>query len=114
MHELAVTQSLLDLTLRHARALHARRVTRINVVVSQLSTLADTSVRFYWQSVARDTLAEHAVLVFTRAPARVRCLDCTHSFVLTATHDYRCPICGSADILTHGDDELRLASIEIE
>lgn len=109
-----MTQNLLELTLRHARALHARRVTRVNIIVSQLSTLADASVLFYWNSVTHDTLAAGSVLVLMRAPARLRCLDCTHSFVLTATHDYRCPICGSFDIMTHGDDELRLAGIEVE
>lgn len=114
MHELAVTQNLLEITLRHANSARAQRVTRVNVVVGELSTIVDDSVQFYWKYIARDTLAEYAVLSFTRVPAKLRCLACTHSFVLAATPDYRCPICGSADIMTDGGDDLRLESIEIE
>ncbi len=70
MHELAVTQSVLEIVLRHARLAGGARVSAIHLVVGQLSSIVDDLVAFYWQSVARGTPAEGARLCFRRVPAR--------------------------------------------
>ncbi len=48
MHELAVTERVLEISLRHAEAAHATRITQIHLVVGQLSSIVDDSVQFYW------------------------------------------------------------------
>ena len=46
MHELSVTEALLDLTVQHAATAQAARVTDVYVVIGQLSAVIDESVQF--------------------------------------------------------------------
>ena len=113
MHELAVTESLLNLALRHADQAEARRVTGLYLVVGQLSSLLDDSVQFYWDIISQDTRCEGARLHFRRVPATLVCLDCQHAYVL-ASGLAACAQCGSDRVRVTGGDEFRLESMDIE
>jgi hydrogenase nickel incorporation protein HypA/HybF len=114
MHELSVAQSLLRLTLQHAEAAGGRKVTRLNLVIGQMSSMVDESVQFYWDVVAKGTAAAGARLHFERVPATFRCLHCQANFTLESQTDFVCPQCQSLDVQMTGGDEFRLESIEIE
>jgi len=114
MHELSITQNLLDITLRHADAAGAKRVTQIRVKIGQLSSVVDDSVQFYWGIIARESIAEEALLVFERIPAKFRCTQRGATAVLQKATNYLCPDCGSPDLLLDGGEELFIDSIEVE
>lgn len=113
MHELSITQSLLDLAVRHARAAQATRVTALTVVVGQLASLVDDSVQFYWDIVAQGTLCEGARLHFVRLPAEFACQQCGHRYPLAGALT-TCPQCDSAEVRVVQGEELRLESLDIE
>ena len=113
MHELSVTQSILEIALRHAEQAGAKRITRLNLVVGELSGIIDDSVQFYWDMVAKDTIAEGAKLHFERVPASLCCLNCEHTFPMNGP-DYRCPECGEDRVVAAAGKEFRLDSIEVE
>ncbi|HHN94102.1 MAG TPA: hydrogenase maturation nickel metallochaperone HypA [Anaerolineae bacterium] len=113
MHELSITQSVLEIALRHAEQAHAARITQLNLVIGELSTIVDDSVQFYWDIISRGTIAEGAVLHFERVPGVLRCLNCGHTFPLNG-EDFSCPRCGDRQVITAGGDDFRLDSIEIE
>jgi hydrogenase nickel incorporation protein HypA/HybF len=113
MHELSVTQSLLEIALRHAERAGARHITRLNLVIGELSSIVDDSVQFYWDIVSRDTIAAGAELHFERVPGILRCLGCDHTFPLN-DREYTCPICGGTQVVAAGGDDFRLESIEID
>jgi hydrogenase nickel incorporation protein HypA/HybF len=113
MHELSVTQSLLDIALRHAERAAAKRITRLNIVIGELATIVDESVQFYWDMISRDTIAEGAELCFERVPGILRCLACEHSFPLNG-ENYACPACGDRQVVAAGGDDFRLESIEVD
>ncbi len=113
MHELSITESLLEIALRHARKAEAQRIIRLNLVIGELASIVDDSVQFYWDIVSRDTIAEGAELHFERLPATLRCLSCDHVFPLDG-REYACPACGSERVVAAGGDEFRLESIEVE
>ena len=46
MHELPITEGLLNLALKHANQANAQRITRLNLVIGQLASVVDDSIQF--------------------------------------------------------------------
>lgn len=113
MHELPITEALLNLALKHAEEARATRITRLNLVIGQLSSVVDDSLQFYWDIVSKDTIAAGAKLEFQRIPAVLRCWSCRAEFTPDG-RDYLCPDCGSAQVKVISGDDFRLESIEVE
>ena len=113
MHELAITESILNIALRHAEQAGAARVTDLHLVVGQLSSIVDDSVQFYWDMISQGTICAGARLHFERIPARLLCLDCNQAYTLSGELT-GCPRCDSSRIKVTAGDEFRLDSIDIE
>jgi len=113
MHELSVTQGVLEIVLRHAQQAGAQRITHINLVIGDLTSIVDDSVQFYFDFISRDTIAEGAQLVFRRVPATFRCRDCGNTFV-SKERDFICPQCGGMGVEVVAGNEFRVESIEVE
>jgi hydrogenase nickel incorporation protein HypA/HybF len=113
LHELGITEQLLNLTLEHAARAQASRVTRLNLVIGELSSVVDESIQFYWEIMAKDSIAAQAELHFERVPGRLYCLACQAEFAFSA-FEGQCPQCGGAQVKVVDGDQFRLDSIEIE
>jgi hydrogenase nickel incorporation protein HypA/HybF len=113
MHELSVTESLLNLALSYAENAQASRVTDLYLVVGRLSSIVDDSVQFYWDFVAENTICQGAKLHFERREAVLQCLDCQTEFSITEALK-PCPTCGSIHTKILMGEEFYLDSIEIE
>ncbi len=113
MHELSVTQSLLAVVLEHAEKADARRVTRINLRIGEMSGIVDESIQFYFDFLAKDTLAEGAQLGFTRVPVRFACRGCGGEFE-PEERNWACPICGTTGGEIIAGREMSVESIEVE
>jgi hydrogenase nickel incorporation protein HypA/HybF len=113
MHELSVTQHLLDIVLQHAQEEDVSRVADIYLVVGQLASIVDDCVQFYWDIISEDTIAQGAVLHFRRIPAEMRCQQCGQSYLLDDS-ELACPHCGSAAVQLVTGEEFYIDSIEVE
>lgn len=113
MHELPVTESILEIALRHAKEAEATRITDLHLVIGQLATLVDDSIQFYWDIIAKGTLAEGARLHFQRIPAEFLCLDCGNRYA-PGDEILACPKCQSVRVRVTAGEEFRLDSIDIE
>ena len=113
MHELSVTENILEIANRHASEKNAKKVTQINIVIGQLSSIVNDSVQFYWDIFSKDTICEDAKLFFTRVPAKLECLDCGNQYTIE-TELRPCPKCNSVKIKVVSGEEFWLDSIEIE
>ncbi len=113
MHEYAVTRSIVKIVAAEAEKAGARKVTRIHLVIGDLSTIVDDSVRMYFPMIAAGTVAEEAELVFKRVKAEFYCKHCRRNFVKPA-HGFECPVCGGLGTPTDVGKEFYVESIEIE
>ncbi len=113
MHELAVTESILQISEKYARESDAQKVTGINLVIGKLSSIVDDSVQFYWDIISKDSLCQGAQLHFERRPAVLRCNICTTEYQIDSALQ-PCPQCGSPDIHILAGEEFFVDSIEIE
>lgn len=113
MHELGVTQSLLEIALHHGHQAGATRINQLNLVIGELSSIVDESVQFYWDMISEGTIAQGARLNFRRVAAELNCHDCGHRFPLNH-QEYICPQCGSANLVVSGGEEFYLESIDVD
>ena len=113
MHELSVTESLLEIALRHAHAAQAKRINTLYLVIGNLSSIVDDSIQFYWDIMTKGTLAEGAQLIFQRIPTEMICLDCHHRYT-PEKEDMACQSCGSIHVKIIAGEEFQLEALDIE
>lgn len=112
MHELSVVESMVAVVLRHAQRNRAKKVTKINLVLGEVSTVLEDPVRFYFDMISKDTLCEGAELSFERTPLVARCNQCGDEFKVVQ-FDFTCPECGATDSEVLSGREFQVESIEI-
>jgi hydrogenase nickel incorporation protein HypA/HybF len=113
MHELAVSESILEIAERYAKQAGASRVTDLYLVIGNLSSIVDDSVQFYWEILTENSLCAGSKLHFQRVPSQLLCLNCTHEYTLASGLE-PCPACGSAKVKVTSGDQFYLDNIEIE
>jgi hydrogenase nickel incorporation protein HypA/HybF len=113
MHELAITESILNTSLEYAEKEQAKKVTDVFLVIGKLSNYVDDSIQFYWDYVTKDTICNKSLLHFERIPAKMRCNVCKNEFLLGDDLS-PCPQCGSSRLVILTGDEFRIDSIQIE
>ena len=113
MHELGITENILQIALEHAEKAGAKRIRRIHLVVGKLSSIVDESVQFYFDFLSKGTSAEDAQLVFQKLPARFRCQSCGQEFG-SQDGDWTCPNCRAPGPKIIAGREFYVESIEVE
>jgi hydrogenase nickel incorporation protein HypA/HybF len=109
MHELAITQEIVELV--SARAGGAK-VKRVVVEIGRLSAVLPDAVRFCFDLCAEGTVVEGARLDILEPPGRARCRACGTEFELDQIFG-RCP-CGESDLEWLSGEELKIKEMEVE
>ncbi len=60
MHELGITQSILSIAMEKASEIQASKITKINLIIGELSGIVDDCVQFYFDFLSQDTIAAEA------------------------------------------------------
>lgn len=113
MHEMSLTESIVDIAVEAAQKEGARRVTRVVVEVGQLSHVEPEALAFCFAAVSRGTLAEGAKLEVARVAGAGFCPDCGKTVALAERFD-PCPDCGGFRVQMTAGDELKVREMEID
>lgn len=113
MHEIGISQRILDIALQYAEEAGGGPVTDLYLVIGELSTYIDDSVQLYWDILSRETQCAGARLHFQRIRARLQCQDCGCVYGLPDGRLLTCPDCGASRIHILQGQEFRLDSIDI-
>ncbi len=113
MHELSITESILKIALDHAEKAKARRITDLHIVMGELASMVDDSIQFYWEIIAKDTIAEKATLHFRRVAAELQCMTCFEKYRPT-DKELVCPKCHGVAVKIIKGEEFALESIDVE
>jgi hydrogenase nickel incorporation protein HypA/HybF len=113
MHELAITQSMFDIVLKQAEQVQAKKVTKINLVIGEMTGVVSESVQFYLDFLTKDTVAEGAVVSIKMVSPKALCINCKQTFELKP-FDWTCPNCKGNGVEIISGKELFLESIEVD
>jgi hydrogenase nickel incorporation protein HypA/HybF len=113
MHELSVTQSILKIAVQHAEQANAKRISDLHLVIGELASMVDDSIQFYWDIIAKDTIAEGATLHFRRVPAELQCVNCAEKY-RPNDDELACPKCNSAGAKIIAGEEFFLEAIDVD
>jgi hydrogenase nickel incorporation protein HypA/HybF len=108
VHELGVTQQIVELVLERAGA---ARVTKVVVEIGKLSAVLPDAVRFCFDLCCEGTPLAGAALEIVEPPGRGRCRACGGEVLLERPFG-RCA-CGSSDLDWISGEELRIRAMEV-
>lgn len=108
MHEMAITQSVVDAVCDHAAG---RRVHSVRVEVGALCAIVPDAMRFCFDLVTEGTVADGARLDLDVLPGHAHCRTCAADFELPDPI-LLCP-CGSADVELLDGRSMRILSMEV-
>jgi hydrogenase nickel incorporation protein HypA/HybF len=113
MHELALSQNIVDLVVECARRERVHRVTRVVLEVGVAAAVEPDALRFCFELVAADSMVQGAELAIESITLQARCRNCACEFEPPGLVS-SCPCCGSyAPYLLRGR-ELRVKSFDAE
>ncbi|MCL4256035.1 MAG: hydrogenase maturation nickel metallochaperone HypA [Anaerolineae bacterium] len=110
MHELSITQTILDIALKHA---NGAIITDIRLVIGDLTSLVDECIQFYWDIISENTNAVGAILHFKRIPAQAHCQACERDYAIQE-EGLLCPHCRSHRVVITTGKEFFVESIDIK
>jgi hydrogenase nickel incorporation protein HypA/HybF len=108
MHEMALTQSVVDAVCEHAAG---RRVHSVKLEVGALCAVVPDSMLFCFELATEGTVADGARLDLNVQPGTARCRTCAREFELVDLI-LLCP-CGSADVEVLAGRDLKIISMEV-
>jgi hydrogenase nickel incorporation protein HypA/HybF len=108
MHELAITQEIIEIACEKARG---ARIKRLVIEVGKLSCVLPDTVRFWFEMCRENTPACTAALDIIETPGLGRCRTCGNELQMDSAF-CQC-ICGSTDLDWLRGEELRIKEMEI-
>lgn len=113
MHEMGITQGIVDAAVLAAQEAGLTRITQVNVTIGELSEIVDFALQFAFEALTAGTMAEGAELVVKHVGAASKCNDCGATY----KHDrfqMLCMECGSLNVTLLSGRELQIDSIEAD
>lgn len=113
VHELSITQNILDIALRAAAEQNAAHIREIRLRMGPFSGVVPECVQMYLDVLAKGTPAEGAKIKVTTVPLKVRCRDCGREGEIDRAH-IACPFCGSLHLQRLSGREFLVESLEVD
>ena len=114
MHELSIASYLLEAVTDQAQQSGAQRVTAINLLVGERAGIVEDSLRFCFDLLAPDTIADGAMLNLQLLPMRFYCQPCAADYAPRTGNEFTCPRCGQYGNVVDDGAELVIESLEVQ
>jgi hydrogenase nickel incorporation protein HypA/HybF len=113
MHEMSLAEGVLQIIEDYAARDPFQRVKSVVLEIGELSTVEVEALKFCFDAVVRDSIAEGAQLEIERVPGTGFCMPCGESVPIAALYD-ACPRCGSHQVQATGGTEMRVKELQVE
>ena len=112
MHEMSLAQNILEIVCKTAAQHSALKVTKITIRAGQLRGIVPEQLKFCFEFVAKDSIAEGADLVIHTLPIQARCKRCEALFYVKE-YVFKCAECASEELDLVQGMELTVENIEV-
>jgi len=112
MHEMSLAEGVLQLIEDAARAQEFSRVTTVWLEIGQLSGVEVEAMKFCFDAVTRDSIADGAALEIVATPGSGWCMQCSQTVPMQEVFG-ACPQCGSHQMQVTGGTEMRVKELEV-
>ena len=113
MHEMSLAEDVLQIIEHAAGEQEFTRVKSVWLEIGQLACVEQESLRFYFEVVTRDSIAQQAQLQIIDIAGYGCCNQCANEMPLASIYD-SCSKCGNYDIRIIRGDEMRVKELEVE
>lgn len=113
MHEMSLAEGVLQIIEDAAEAQNFSRVRTVWLEIGQLAGVETEAMRFCFDAVMRDSIAQDAKLEIIEVPGQAWCMQCSVTVQVQALYD-ACPQCGSHQLQVTGGNEMRVKELDVE
>jgi hydrogenase nickel incorporation protein HypA/HybF len=112
VHELSVTQSIVDSVLEEMNARGLERIGAVHLKLGRMTTFVPDCVKFYYDALTADTPLAGSELVIEEIDVTGRCNNCGAGLEFDEPF-FVCPECGSVDIEILSGREILIDALEV-
>lgn len=113
MHETGIAQSILEIAIKTALENGAKKINNVAVKVGKMNAIDEASLRFAFDALKAETIAENATFEYIDIPLTGKCEECGYESELEG-YFVLCPKCSSGRVSILTGNELEIAYIDID
>ena len=113
MHEMSICEGILQVLETEAGKQGFSKVKTVWLEIGDLSSIELEALKFGFDVVMRNSLADDARLEIINIPGRAWCMQCAGEVAIKRRFD-ECPECGSYQLQATSGDEMRIKELEVE
>ena len=112
MHELGLTEELLNIALLEAQKVGAERIVEIKLKIGEFVNFDIECCRFYYNELSKGTIGEGAKIVGEYLPLVIICNSCNYRGGIE-DFGFVCKNCGGKDLKVLQGEEFFIDNIEV-
>lgn len=113
MHEMSICEGILQVLETEAGKQGFSKVKTVWLEIGDLSSIEPEALKFGFDAVMRNSLADGSRLEIINIPGRAWCMQCAGEVAIKRRFD-ECPECGSYQLQATSGDEMRIKELEVE
>jgi hydrogenase nickel incorporation protein HypA/HybF len=113
MHEMSLCEGILQILEDNAKSQGFKKVKTVWLEIGALSGVEIEAMKFCFDAVTRNTLAEQAALEIIKNPGLAWCMKCSKNVEVRQRFD-ECPDCGSYQLQVVAGDEMKIKELEVK
>ncbi|MCP4051255.1 MAG: hydrogenase maturation nickel metallochaperone HypA [bacterium] len=111
MHELSIITAIFNIIEKVSLDNNLKTVHKVHLKIGKMRQVIPDMLKFAFDAVSKDTIAENAELLITYIPIIMKCKSCLCKFEVNE-NIYICPSCDQTDLEALSGQEVLVDSLE--
>jgi len=110
LHEISLLENVREILQDHAKTQQFKQVKKITLEIGLLSCVEPEALRFGFNAVMKDSLAENAELIVTEQEGVGLCDQCKKQVPIASLYD-PCVLCGNPFVTVTQGNEMKIKNL---